>query len=134
MTTRHLTDPKVLPTDLPHVMYKDVVFADDYGSATRTDRCRTMLEYDAEIVSSKLDDKLFGTAMHAPCIDLDIPAALVPSSTPGHFHLYIDKVMPWRKYKRLLKAMVKAGLVEEGYYKVSCRRKETHLRVPWVRK
>lgn len=30
--------------------------------------------------------------LHAPTLDVDFPCELVPSSTPGHFHRYIDAV------------------------------------------
>jgi hypothetical protein len=54
--------------------------------------------------------------LHMPCLDLDIPCRLMESKTPGHYHLYIDVLMPWREYKRVLKAMMKAGLIEKGWY------------------
>ena len=85
----------------------------------------------ANVVHSRIsgtDDR------HTIMLDLDLSAALFPSSTPGHFHLYIDKVMPWRKYKRLLKALAKAGVIEHGYYKASVGRRGTCLRLPGVSK
>ena len=39
------------------------------------------------------------TGMHRPILDIDLPAALIPSSTPGHYHLYIDKPMEWDRYE-----------------------------------
>ena len=38
------------------------------------------------------------TMQHRPILDLDFPAALVPSTTPGHFHLYLDKPMAEEDY------------------------------------
>lgn len=71
---------------------------------------------------------------HAPALDLDVPAYLVPSSTRGHTHLYINVSMPWWKYRILLKTLVWCGIIEEGYYRASVRRKMTMVRPPWVRK
>ncbi|MCU6480516.1 hypothetical protein [Arthrobacter sp. A2-55] len=72
--------------------------------------------------------------LHRPMLDIDFPAALIPSSTPGHFHLYLDKPMPWEKYRDLLTALGKAGILEPGYVNVSRERKYTALRLPWVKK
>ena len=55
----------------------------------------------------------------------------MPSSTPGHSHLYVDAPMPWRRYKRLLRACMKAGLIEKSWYKASVRSRTTYLRPPW---
>lgn len=71
---------------------------------------------------------------HYPVLDLDLPVYVVPSSTPGHSHLYIDHLMTWEKYVALLRALADAGLVEEGYVKASIARGHTALRLPWVRK
>jgi hypothetical protein len=85
----------------------------------------------ANLVSSELKDER-GT--HTVALDLDIPARLVPSSTPGHSHLFIDIELDWPKYERLLKALAEAGIIESGYVAVSIERQATHLRLPWIRK
>ena len=71
---------------------------------------------------------------HRPVLDIDFPVHVVPSSTPGHFHLYLDKPMPWGKYRRLLSALESAGVIEKGYARVSEARGYTSVRLPWVRK
>ena len=67
--------------------------------------------------------------IHAPALDIDFPATLVPSSTPGHFHLYLDCPMPWRRYRRLLRALARAGIIERSWYKAAVYRRATHLRI-----
>ena len=89
---------------------------------------------DSGLISSELRERENGKKMHMPAIDVDMPIRVVPSSTLGHFHLYIDKPMTWWRYKRLLRALVAAGIVEKGYYKASVARKATHLRLPWYKK
>lgn len=84
---------------------------------------------EATLVSSKLVD-----GQHAPALDIDLPCRLVPSTTEGHFHLFIDKPMSWRRYKALLKALKNAGVIEEGYYGASVRRRMTMLRMPHIKK
>lgn len=84
--------------------------------------------------STLISSRVAGTTEHMPAIDVDVPVRVYPSSTEGHFHLYIDKPMSWRAYRRVLRALVRAGVVEKNYYNVSWNRKATHLRLPWVKK
>ena len=71
---------------------------------------------------------------HYPCIDIDIPVRLVPSSTPGHSHLYVDEPITWDTYKNLLVALADAGIVEEGYLNASLKQGGTTVRMPHVKK
>lgn len=84
---------------------------------------------DADVVSSDL-----GNDMHAPCIDIDIPIRVIPSTTPGHGHLYIDMPVTWDHYLDILHALAAARIVEPGYVMASECRKATHVRLPWVKK
>lgn len=96
-----------------------------------SDRYEVPELHGANAVSSEIQGK---PGYHKLAIDLDVPAVLIPSSTPGHSHLYIDKEMSWRQYNRVLRALNEAGILEPGYVKVSRDRKATFLRVPWERK
>lgn len=71
---------------------------------------------------------------HKLIIDLDLPAQLIPSSTEGHFHLYVDHEIEKEKYFKLLAALVEVGLVEEGYLAASAREGSTSVRLPWIKK
>lgn len=53
---------------------------------------------------------------HKPVIDLDMPCSLVPSGTPGHFHLYIEQAVTFEAYMAILKAMADAGIVQWGFH------------------
>lgn len=91
------------------------------------------------LVGSKLDcpegvDPRSFDGLHAPCIDLDYPAYLIESSTPGHFHLYLEKKVPWDKYKAVLRALADADLIEEGYYNASVKHGGSYLRLPGEKK
>ena len=108
--------------------YNRVKWCDEYGfSHIRNETSSPEL---AEVVSSEV----VGPRMHTPVLDIDIPAYLIPSATPGHSHLYIDHLMTWRQYKRLLKALARAGIIEKGYADASIRRGHTCVRVPWRKK
>ncbi|MFE7797005.1 hypothetical protein [Nocardia sp. NPDC057440] len=86
---------------------------------------------DANLVSSKVRDS---EDRHILALDIDFPAMLVPSSTPGHHHLYIDKEMSWPQLELVLQTLSYAGIIEEGYAAASIERHQTNLRTPWERK
>jgi hypothetical protein len=71
---------------------------------------------------------------HKVVIDLDMDAALIPSTTPGHHHLMINKTLSWEDYSFLLKALETVGIIEKGYYKASIIRGATVIRTPWTKK
>jgi len=81
-----------------------------------------------------MTSKVLGSEMHKPVLDIDLPVMVLPSTTPGHFHLFIDKEVEWSVYCRLIQVLVDAGIVEEGYYSAALRRGYTAVRLPWVRK
>lgn len=124
---------RVIPGRIKRVLYKEVKWYDEYGAEEGIKRKLATVE-DAEVVSSEMAGPAVVPGSHAPVLDIDVPAFLVPSSTPGHSHLYIDVPMSWRQYKRLLKAMSRANILERGYVKASVRRHHTSVRVPWVKK
>jgi len=103
---------------------------DDYGDTIRNEVRTPTDAAESHVISSEI----YGSKMHKPVIDIDVPIRVYPSSTLGHFHLYIDHEMTWWQYRRLLRALVRAGLVEKGYAEVSGKRGGTHVRLPWVKK
>lgn len=84
---------------------------------------RPALKEDANLISSLTADGL-----HMPAIDIDLPCRLVESTTPGHFHLFIDHKLEADAYWKLLKALVDAGIVERGFYELSEARGASFLR------
>lgn len=87
---------------------------------------------EANVLSSELNET---HGWHAPVLDIDFPCRLEPSSTPGHFHLYLDGlVMPWADYEALLNALAVAGVIEHGYAEACIARKSTMVRLPGVQK
>jgi len=89
----------------------------------------------AEAISSE-DVK---TGKHHILIDIDRHCVLLPSTSNGHFHLYVQMGtmgdgMDFDDYAEWLRASAKIGLIEEGYAEASIRRRATFLRLPWIRK
>ena len=68
---------------------------------------------------------------HIPIFDLDMDCRLVPSRTPGHFHLYVNKPLTRVEYAGLLVGLQQAGLVQEGWARrIHTDDKQTYLRLP----
>lgn len=106
---------------------------DDYDATS--DRFETTDITEAQVTTSMVaGDRGADRNLHKVVIDLDLPAKLLPSSTEGHFHLYIDHEIPWTKYRNLLRALAEAGLIEPGYLGASEDRGYTAVRLPWVKK
>lgn len=72
--------------------------------------------------------------LHLPVLDIDYEAALVPSSTPGHYHLFLDKPVAWDDYVDLLNALAACDIIEPGYASAAIARGATYVRKPGVRK
>lgn len=70
-------------------------------------------------------------ADHAVLLDLDSSrVALIPSSTPGHYHLVIDGRVSWTDYLELLRLLVRMGIVEQGFADLTEARGQAFLRMP----
>lgn len=88
---------------------------------------------EANVVTSLRKPSYHGS-QHSLLLDLDVPAYLVDSSTPGHTHLYVDVSIPHAEWTKLMMALAKAGVIESGYAYASIARKASYLRVPWKKK
>lgn len=110
---------------------RHVVNIDDYDSE-HTEVETSDLDEATVITSIVADATIFN--LHKVVVDLDHPAILLDSSTPGHHHLYIDKEMPWDDYAKLLRVMAEVGLLEQGYVDACLYRGYSAVRLPWVRK
>ena len=95
-------------------------------------------EDEANLVSSLMSDPVYARhdqqAWHMPVLDIDIPCRLIPSSTPGHHHLYIDAPMRWVDYKRLLILLRDLGIIEAGFCDLSIKRGASFVRHPECKK
>ncbi len=85
----------------------------------------------ANLIGSLIAEKCrrpFGRLYHAPTLDFDFPCRLVPSSTPGHFHFYIDKAITEERYFELLETLHRVGLLQLGVLKSAKAHGQTYLR------
>lgn len=86
----------------------------------------------ANLVGSQL---VSNRRRHRPVLDLDFPCRLIPSTTEGHFHLYLDGIdLDWDKYKDLLIALAAAGVISKRYMEESLKKGFTAVRLPHVKK
>lgn len=99
----------------------------------------------ANVVSSEIkgypkdfnaETKAFDLPRHAVLLDIDYPAHLIESSSPGHYHLYLDvpQGVKHADYMELLEVLGRVGVIERGYAEVSIKRGHSDLRLPWVKK
>lgn len=106
-------------------------FTDSVANSTSVNETVTPDIEQANAITSMVAENV---TRHKILLDLDMPAKLIPSSTPGHFHLYIEHEMDKDAYFELLDALAKAGVIEKGYLGASETRGYTALRLPWVQK
>lgn len=127
-----ITGPDRLPDFIKELkLYKDVNF-EDYEDDTNYRSDTTDFD-EAQVYSSQLRDY---PDQHLIVLDVDVPAVLIPSSTPGHNHLVIapNQSLSWDRYEGLLFELMYCGVIEEGYYRASKDRRATCVRLPWIKK
>jgi len=119
-----------LPTLAPRTLHLA-----DFSAGYNDDHREVASLLDANVVSSIDPGTHPGSlAKHRPVLDLDVPAFLVPSSTPGHSHLYLDVEMDDAIFWRLLEVLADAGVLEPGYVRACQSRGYTSVRLPWIKK
>ena len=141
-----------LTTTLRHAYRKifdrrQVVFVGDLSKSSRGGRwTRVILAADLtdldddkrtppDLITSAISPQRVGhRSMHMPVLDIDYPVHVVPSSTPGHYHLYLNQPVSWEHYLTVLSALADAGLIERGYHEASRRQGMTTVRLPWIKK
>jgi hypothetical protein len=87
---------------------------------------------EANLVTSLV--KMGKNPEHMPVLDIDVPIRVVPSSTPGKSHLYIDVVLTKAQYDSLMNVLCDVGIIEDNYYKAYTEQGFSCVRLPWVRK
>ena len=136
-------------------MTKEITFSPESRERFRLDRLdnypygsteQRVLDPKGNLLSSRLPEEFANVDLlglrfqrrknrrHMPVIDLDGPHKLIKSSTSGHSHLYIDQPITWRKYRRILRALYKAGVIEYGWYMTAKRYRMSFVRAQGVTK
>lgn len=64
-------------------------------------------------------------------LDLDFDASLIPSSTPGHYHLFLDKAISTSDMEIFVKACHHAGLIADGNFNQWRFNEAMFVRPPW---
>lgn len=125
---RKLTAKQIVDGIGPRELYRTLTPISDSLYEEDPERVKSEHGY-ATLVSSKLPD-----GNHMPVIDLDLPCMLVPSSTSGHFHLYINQEMSWGQFLNMLQMMTDAGVVQPGFNRFTRERGQAFVRYPGVTK
>lgn len=142
MTTKPKTKPKAeTPRILPSYVVKFLKGRRTYYKADLDDYSERQTKgplldpevagMPANLVSSEMTDKI---SLHKPVFDIDVEALQVPSSTPGHSHLYFDVAISWDKYVAVMDAMAAAGLCDAKWVQHCKDRRKGLVRPPWASK
>ena len=124
-----------IPSQLPRTLHIADLESSDYTPGAKRDRRPTHDVNEANLISSLVQGMEPGKdAEHYPVLDLDFPAHLVPSSTEGHCHLYIDARLTDEQMWRLCDVLADVGILEPGYVGACKSRGYTSVRLPWVKK
>lgn len=75
-----------------------------------------------------------GFGQHRLLLDVDCNHMYVPSSTPGHGHLYFDNLSTWEDTLAALKALATIGIVSQGWVAFAEKNHRILLRKPSVKK
>lgn len=88
------------------------------------------------LVSSEIHGLQAGSGRHKLVIDVDFLVEKVVSTDSTHCHLFFEGMesLSWRKYKRLLKALAKGGVISWAYYRHSVRQRQSMVRRPGLKK
>ena len=108
---------------------------DNWGSDSSYDKAEQGEEAGifegANVVTSQVAG---APSLHRIMLDIDFEAHLIPSSTEGHYHLYLDRMLSWDEYKKVLDVLGEVGILQPGYVAASKKKGATYLRLPWVKK
>lgn len=119
------------PNYVPRTLHKaDLSGTTDYSSEPMPREVTTDL-LEATVISSVSTDD---PDVHYPVLDIDVRAHLVPSSTSGHTHLYLDHPLTPDQLWKLCDVMAEVGILEPGYVSACKERGYTSVRLPWIKK
>jgi len=131
-----------LPLDSQMLAYVDFSEEPPTGEYTRPSETADLNQ--ANLITSRVAGQpespsdsfleLLGGPRHKVVLDIDLPVTVLPSTTPGHHHLFIDHEVAWDDYVNLLEALATCGLVQPGYVYASKQRGYSCVRLPWVKK
>lgn len=75
------------------------------------------------------------TSTHRLVLDLDFECRLIPSSSPGCYHLYLDGIdMSYAHAGKVVRAMTVAGILEQGFGRNMARDSQLCVRAENVKK
>lgn len=134
------TEPLCLPAfagSLEKAYSEGVDIQDTTGETNDSDAFGYVLDEDHLLEGREVNvvsSKIVGKNRHKILLDLDFDAALIPTSTPGHFHLYIDKTLTPTEYEEFLNVCLSIGLIAGGNMNQWNNHQKQYLRLPHVRK
>ena len=133
-------DPKKFQFDLKwKLMYQRHAKVEFKHSSDNDNPIQNVLEDNVEFEDatafSSLITKGPNAGKHHPCLDIDVHHAYIQSSNPDHGHLILTGVtLDEDECLEFLQVMAKYGILEQGFVNVAKHRRQSWLRMPWIRK
>jgi hypothetical protein len=138
VTSQHNDNPDLhrIVLDLDYGVVRQLSFNGGGERITLTRNAYSNRMYSPKYVMAALPPYAVRTVPGKMVLHLDpiCDYALIPSTTPGHYHLILDVNLPWPKYGRLLLLLADAGIIERGYAKASIQKQFSAIRPPWIKK
>ena len=63
-------------------------------------------------------------------LEVEFPIQLIPSTTPRHYHLYLDRKISWEQYVLVLESAHEAGIISIGFYEISIKNGQSMVLLP----
>ncbi|KKR09437.1 MAG: hypothetical protein UT43_C0009G0009 [Parcubacteria group bacterium GW2011_GWC1_39_29] len=63
-------------------------------------------------------------------LEVEFPIQLIPSTTPRHYHLYLDRKISWEQYMLVLKSAYETGIINRGFYEMSIKNGQSMVLLP----
>lgn len=124
----------------PHVrIEKDR--ANAWASRCRLDEAYHLPCFDVDRRPDEIVVSAYGHGMYKVSIKTEIAELFaeaepswVPSTTDGHFHVYVEHPLLWEDYCDRLHLLKRSKVIQDGYYEASKARQATFVRMPHVKK
>lgn len=65
---------------------------------------------------------------HYPVLDFDFPCYVIDSVNENNGHLYLDTLVHWDDYKKLLDVLLEIGLIQHAWYENAMTDGQTFVR------
>lgn len=84
------------------------------------------------VANSNIITSVANDGYHYPVLNFDFPVRVYPSTTPGHYHVYLDKPIESEVYFAFLDYLNEMGLTDRRWTRSAHHLGASWVRLPWV--